>query len=50
VLVIGLPDLPFHLRLDNLSAVFALLLGFVSAGISILPPAISGRARARRPA
>jgi hydrogenase-4 component B len=35
VLVIGLPDLPFHLRLDNLSAVFALLLGFTSAGISI---------------
>ena len=35
VLVIGLPDLPFHLRLDNLSAVFALLLGFVSVGISI---------------
>jgi hydrogenase-4 component B len=35
VLAIGLPDLPFHLRLDNLSAVFAMLLGFVSVGISI---------------
>ncbi len=35
VLVIGLPDLPFHLRLDNLTAIFALLLGFVSAGISV---------------
>jgi formate hydrogenlyase subunit 3/multisubunit Na+/H+ antiporter MnhD subunit len=35
VLAIGLPDLPFHLRLDNLSAVFVLLLGIVSAGISI---------------
>ena len=35
VLAIGLPDLPFHLRLDNLSAVFALLLGFAAAGISI---------------
>ncbi|MGA7178599.1 MAG: hydrogenase 4 subunit B [Thiobacillaceae bacterium] len=34
VLPIGLPDLPFHLRLDNLTAVFALLLGFASAGIS----------------
>lgn len=34
-LVIGLPDLPFHLRLDNLSAVFVLLLGAFSAGISI---------------
>ncbi len=35
VLVIGLPGLPFHLRLDNLTAVFALLVGFASAGISI---------------
>jgi hydrogenase-4 component B len=35
ILAIGLPDLPFHLRLDNLTAVFALLLGFASAGISI---------------
>jgi formate hydrogenlyase subunit 3/multisubunit Na+/H+ antiporter MnhD subunit len=35
VLAIGLPDLHFHLRLDNLNAIFALLLGFVSAGISI---------------
>lgn len=34
-LPIGLPDLPFHLRLDNLSAVFVLLLGAFSAGISI---------------
>jgi formate hydrogenlyase subunit 3/multisubunit Na+/H+ antiporter MnhD subunit len=35
VLVIGLPTLPFHLRLDNLTAVFVLLLGFASAGISV---------------
>ncbi len=34
-LLIGLPDLPFHLRLDNLAAVFVLLLGFASAGISM---------------
>ncbi|WP_131111733.1 hydrogenase 4 subunit B [Sulfuricystis thermophila] len=34
-LVIGLPGLPFHLRLDNLAAVFLLLLGLVSAGISL---------------
>ncbi len=34
-LLIGLPDLPFHLRLDNLAAVFVILLGIVSAGISI---------------
>jgi len=35
VLGIGLPDLPFHLRLDNLTAVFVMLLGCVSVGISI---------------
>jgi hydrogenase-4 component B len=35
ILAIGLPTLPFHLRLDALTAVFALLLGFVSVGISI---------------
>ncbi len=35
MLVIGLPGLPFHLRLDNLAAVFVLLLGFASAGISV---------------
>lgn len=35
VLPIGLPDLPFHLRLDSLAAVFVMLLGFVSAGISV---------------
>ena len=31
----GLPDLPFHVRLDALSAFFLLLLGLVSAGISV---------------
>ncbi len=35
ILAIGLPGLPFHLRLDNLSAIFILLLGMVSAGISV---------------
>jgi formate hydrogenlyase subunit 3/multisubunit Na+/H+ antiporter MnhD subunit len=35
VLPIGLPDLPFHLRLDALSAVFLLLLGAASVGTSI---------------
>lgn len=35
VLAIGLPNLPFHLRLDNLAAIFLLLLGLVAAGISI---------------
>ncbi len=35
VLAIGLPDLPFHLRLDALSALFLALLGGAGAGISI---------------
>ena len=35
VLVIGLPDLPMHLRRDALSSLFLLLLGAASAGISV---------------
>ena len=35
VLPLGLPDLPFHLRLDSLSAFFMLLLGVASIGISL---------------
>jgi hydrogenase-4 component B len=35
ILPLGLPDLPFHVRLDALSAFFLLLLGMVSAGISV---------------
>ena len=35
VLPLGLPDLPFHARLDALSAFFLLLLGAVSAGVSL---------------
>lgn len=34
VLPLGLPDLPFHVRLDALSAFFLLLLGAAAAGIS----------------
>jgi formate hydrogenlyase subunit 3/multisubunit Na+/H+ antiporter MnhD subunit len=34
VLPLGLPDLPFHVRLDALSAFFLFLLGATSAGIS----------------
>jgi hydrogenase-4 component B len=34
LLPLGLPDLPFHLRLDPLSGFFLLLLGGASAGIS----------------
>jgi formate hydrogenlyase subunit 3/multisubunit Na+/H+ antiporter MnhD subunit len=35
VLPLGLPDLPFHLRLDALAGFFLLLLGFVAAGVSV---------------
>jgi hydrogenase-4 component B len=34
-LPLGLPDLPFHLRVDPLAGFFLLLLGAVSAGISV---------------
>ena len=35
VLPIGLPDLPFHLRLDALSAFFMVLLGGASFGVTV---------------
>ena len=35
VLPLGLPDLPFHLRLDALSAFFLILLGSASSAISL---------------
>lgn len=35
VLPIGLPALPFHLRLDSLAAYFLMVLGAASAGISV---------------
>jgi formate hydrogenlyase subunit 3/multisubunit Na+/H+ antiporter MnhD subunit len=34
ILPIGLPELPFHLRLDSLSAFFLAVIGAVSAGVS----------------
>ncbi|HEV2325776.1 MAG TPA: hydrogenase 4 subunit B [Terracidiphilus sp.] len=34
-LPLGLPDLPFHVRLDSLSAFFLMILGLAGAGISI---------------
>jgi hydrogenase-4 component B len=34
VLRIGLPDLPFHFRLDSLSAFFLMVIGAASAGVS----------------
>ena len=35
ILPLGLPDLPFHLRLDALSSFFLFLLGATAAGVSI---------------
>ncbi|HWQ38070.1 MAG TPA: hydrogenase 4 subunit B [Burkholderiales bacterium] len=35
ILPLGLPDLPFHIRLDPLAAFFLVLIGSVSSGISI---------------
>ncbi|MEJ1958741.1 MAG: hydrogenase 4 subunit B [Nitrosomonadales bacterium] len=35
ILPLGLPDLPFHLRMDALSSFFLLLLGAASIGISL---------------
>ncbi|MBS1160133.1 MAG: formate hydrogenlyase [Proteobacteria bacterium] len=35
ILPLGLPQLPFHLRLDGLSAFFLVLIGAVGAGISM---------------
>lgn len=35
VLPIGLPTLPFHLRLDSLSAFFLMVIGAAAAGISV---------------
>ncbi len=35
VLPLGLPDLPFHLRLDSLSAFFLFLLGLAVTGVSL---------------
>jgi hydrogenase-4 component B len=34
-LPLGLPDLPFHLRVDPLAGFFLMLLGSVAAGISV---------------
>ena len=35
ILPLGLPDLPFHMRLDSLSSFFMILLGGASIGISL---------------
>lgn len=48
VLVIGLPGLPFHLRLDALSSFFLAVLGRARRASRSSAPAISAPARARR--
>jgi formate hydrogenlyase subunit 3/multisubunit Na+/H+ antiporter MnhD subunit len=45
ILVIGLPDLPTHLRRDALSSLFLFLLGGASAGISIFAAGYFRRGR-----
>ena len=53
VLPLGLPDLPFHLRLDALSGFFVLLIGVTAAGISsrrrLLPRGAGDRAGSALP-
>jgi hypothetical protein len=48
VLPLGLPDLPFHLRLDSLSAFFLLLLGAAARRFRSSLPVIFARAKAPR--
>ena len=48
VLPLGLPDLPFHLRLDSLSAFFLLLLVPRAPRFRGSPPATFAQARVRR--
>jgi formate hydrogenlyase subunit 3/multisubunit Na+/H+ antiporter MnhD subunit len=49
VLALGLPSLPFHFRLDALSAFFVMLLGVASAGISIFAAGYFRRAEGAPP-
>ena len=48
ILPLGLPDLPFHLRLDALSAFFLVLLGGASAAISLFSAGYFRAERRRR--
>ncbi len=49
VLRVGLPNLPFHLRLDSLSAFFLMVIGAVSAGISTFAAGYFRRAEGTPP-
>ena len=49
VLPLGLPDLPFHLRLDALSSFFLALLGLAAAGISMYSAAYFSKTETIKP-
>ncbi|HET8746432.1 MAG TPA: hydrogenase 4 subunit B [Ramlibacter sp.] len=49
VLPVGLPTLPFHLRLDGLSAFFLMVIGGVSAGVSVFAAGYFRRAEGTPP-
>jgi hydrogenase-4 component B len=49
VLPVGLPTLPFHLRLDGLAAFFLLVIGAVSAGVSVFAAGYFRRAEGTPP-
>ena len=49
VLPLGLPDLPFHLRLDPLSSFFLALLGLAAAGISMYSAAYFSKTETIKP-
>lgn len=48
VLPIGLPGLPFHFRLDSLSAYFLMVIGAAAAGISAFAAGYFRKGEARR--
>ncbi|MEJ8839234.1 hydrogenase 4 subunit B [Ramlibacter sp. AN1133] len=49
VLPVGLPTLPFHLRLDALAAFFLMVIGAVSAGVSVFAAGYFRRAEGTPP-
>ena len=49
VLPIGLPTLPFHLRLDGLAAFFLMVIGGVAAGVSVFAAGYFRRAEGTPP-
>jgi len=49
VLPVGLPTLPFHLRLDSLAAFFLMVIGAVSAGVSVFAAGYFRRAEGTPP-